>query len=187
MSIHDLSRTRIETEDSVTAGFRCAPRRSMLFLLGLHRFCHVLINSAHDSNPRGCAVSKRRFNQNFNTFSIFMTTNFCVQDWTYSRILENPSFRSGLLLASNHCVFSSEMLHPISFFCIKCEDVLSFFQQSSNQRQSIVWITSDQQTIDRIYAHSLAPKSPVAGISIVCFAELSEFSDSSLHRSAIAP
>ena len=53
-----------------------SPQSSMVFLLGLHRFCHVLVNSSHDSNPRGCAVLKQRFDQNFNTVSIFMTTNF---------------------------------------------------------------------------------------------------------------
>ena len=64
-----------------------SPRSSMIFLLGLRRFCHVLVNSAHH------VVLKQRFDQNFNAISIFMATNFHVQDWTDSRILENPSFR----------------------------------------------------------------------------------------------
>ena len=45
--------------------------------------------------------------------------------------------------------------------CIKCEEVLSF-PQSSNQRQSGVWITSGLPTTVRICAHSLAPGFPVA-------------------------
>ena len=93
----------------------------------LHRFCHVLVNSAHDSNPRCWADSKQRFNQNFNLVSIHMATNFYVEDWTDPRMLENPSFRSSLLFASWHCVFSAQILRPISFFCTKCEEVLSFF------------------------------------------------------------
>ena len=101
-----------------------SPRSSMLFLLGLHRLCHVLVYSAHDSNPRGCAVLKQSSKENFNTVSIFMATNFYVQDWTDPRILENPSFRSSLLLVS---VISALLLHHISFFCIKCEEVLSSF------------------------------------------------------------
>ena len=32
------------------------------------------------------------------------------------------------------------------FCCIKCDEELSFFRQSSNQRQSTVWITSGHQS-----------------------------------------
>ena len=90
--------------------------------------------------PRGCVVLKQRFDQNFNTVSIFMATNFYVQDWTDSRILENPSFRSSELFASKHCVFSAETLHPISFFCIKSIVIFStIFKPDSEHSLGNFW------------------------------------------------
>ena len=114
MSVHFLSRTGIETEVNVTVGFCLGlalamgfPEAFVLFFRGQHRFCHVLVNTTHDSNQKSGIVFKQRWNLNFDTVSIFMTANFHVQDWADSRILENPSFHTSLSLVSRHCVFSA--------------------------------------------------------------------------------
>ena len=58
MSIHFLSRTRIETEVSITMGFcrglalAMVLRSYVLFFRGQHRFCHGLINGIHEPIPR---------------------------------------------------------------------------------------------------------------------------------------
>ena len=82
-----ISRTGIETEVNVTVGLclglalaTSLPRGSVLFLLGLHRFCHVLVNSVHDPNPRGCVVVRQRFDQNFDTVSELHGNKLDVQD-----------------------------------------------------------------------------------------------------------
>ena len=144
MSIHFLSRTGRQRHCGLQL-WSCfgnsSPRSSMLFLLGLHRFCHVLLNSAHDSNPRGCVVLRQRFDQNFNTVSIFMTTNLYVQDCTDSRILENPSFRSSLPVASRHCVLSAKCcipFPPVSSVKKHCP-ISTIFEPASEQSLDNFW------------------------------------------------
>ena len=65
MSIHILSRTGMEIEVNDTAGFCLGlglamgfPEAVLLFFRGRHRFCHVLINAIHDSDPRNGIVLK---------------------------------------------------------------------------------------------------------------------------------
>ena len=63
----------------------------------------------------------------------------------------------GMLLHFEAMCTLDKILHFIwSFFFIKCVEELSFFQQSSNQRRSKIWIISGLQEGFRIYAHNLA-------------------------------
>ena len=57
-------------------------RSYVLFFLGQHRFCHVLVNTIYDSNPRGSFVLKQRWNLNFKAVSIIVSAIFYFQDWT---------------------------------------------------------------------------------------------------------
>ena len=89
----------METGVSVTVGFCLGLALAMSFPV-----CHVLINTIHDSNPRSGPVLKQRFAWNLNSVSVFMMTNFTVQDWAVSRILANPSSHTSLLFTARDSV-----------------------------------------------------------------------------------
>ena len=113
MSIHFQSRTRIGTEDSVTAGFNRGLALATSLTEPLCSSFLVCIDPAtYLSIPltirtQECSVLKQSFDQNFNTVSIFLAPNFYAQDWTDTRIHEDRSFRSSRLFVSKHREFSA--------------------------------------------------------------------------------
>ena len=60
---------------------------------------------------------------------VLVMANDHVQHWADSRVLENPSCRTSLLLVSRHGVLSALMLHLLPYFCIKSIEVLSSFDK----------------------------------------------------------
>ena len=108
----------------------------------------------HEALP----VSKLRFDKDFNTVTFLMKTDLYIQDWA-----ENPPSRTGCCFTSKQSILSTQILHFVwSFFFIKCDEELSFFKLSSNQRRSTVWIISGLQEVVRNYVHTLAASFPAA-------------------------
>ena len=99
----------------------------------------------HNSNPKGGSVLKQRSDLNFNNATIFMMTNVNVQDWPNFRIPTNPVSGSRSRIVTRHRSV-----------------LLVLFRQFSNQRWSIVWITSGRQIVVRIAARILATGFAVA-------------------------
>ena len=81
-----------------------------------------------------------------------MATNFYVQGWTDSCILENPSSYTSPFFIAKHRLFSAYMLHLLSFFCIKSIEVLS----ESDKLQTCTTTLSGLLTSVRIFARILA-------------------------------
>ena len=82
------------------------PRSYVLFFRGRHRFCHVLINAVHDSDPRNGIVLTQRWNLNFDTVSIIMIANFYVQDWADLRthpLIRVPFSLRGIVYFRHTC------------------------------------------------------------------------------------
>ena len=137
MSIQFLSRTRPETEVSVTVDFyRCLasalgfPEAVSSSSLVSTRFCHVLINTIHDSYPRSGSVLKQRLDQNFNTLSIFMTKHFKIREWAGSRILERIHPLARVFFAFRGIEYSRKNWYiscPSSAF--KSQEILSLFEK----------------------------------------------------------
>ena len=100
-----------------------SPRSSMLLLLDLHRFCTVLVNSAHGSNTRGCSVLKLRFRTSILYRSSWRQT-FYVQDRTDSCILEiHPfdrvvfSFRNIVYSRHKCCISCPSSVSSVKEYC----------------------------------------------------------------------
>ena len=157
VSIHILSRTGIETEVNVTVGFCLGLALAMCFSEAMSSsFCHILINTIHDSNPRGGIVFKQRWNLNFDTVSIIMIANFCVQDWADTRILANPSSHtSSLFNFEASCILGINVASVVLLLYQECRSIV-LFRQASNPHQNIIWIISGLLTLVRFFARFLA-------------------------------
>ena len=135
ISNHFLSRTKIETDVTVTVGFCLGLALAMGFLEAMSSSFVVSIDSVtYLSSPltiltQGTVVLKQRWYLSFDTVSIIMIANFYVPDWADPCILENPSSFTSPIFIARHCIFSAKMLHLLSFFCFKSFEVLSLFDK----------------------------------------------------------
>ena len=100
--------------------------------------------------------SWNRFDQNVNSVLVFMATNFMTKTGPILVVFENPSSCTSLLLVSKHRVFSTLMLHLLSFLFQEFRSVV-LFRQASNPHRGTVGITSGLPTIIRIFARILSP------------------------------
>ena len=158
--------------DSVTAGFRRAFAFATSFPATLRStFSKEMV---HDVSVTFLLIpftirtqeavlpspNRERFDQDFNTVTFLMKTYHHIQDRADFRVSENPPSRSGCFFASRYGTLSTWILHFIGSFFFKCDEELSFFQQSPNQRRSTFWIISGLQEVARIYAQKLAASFP---------------------------
>ena len=147
ISIHSISRTRIETEVNVTVGFCLGLALAMVFAEAVSSSSVVSIDSVtYLSTPftmltsRNGIVLKQRWNLNFNIVSIIMIANLHVHDCADSRILENPS----ILLKESffHCEASYILgISVASLVLLLYQEYRSIVlcRQASNPHQNIVW------------------------------------------------
>ena len=107
MSIHILSRTGTEIEVNVNAGFCLGLASAMGFLEAVFSSFAVGIDSVtYSSTPFTILTQETVLSWKWD-LTVFMMTNFYVQDWSDSCVLENPSSCTSFLLVSRHCVFSA--------------------------------------------------------------------------------
>ena len=118
------------------------------------RFCHVLINTIHDSFPRSGSVLKQRLDQNFNTLSIFMTKHFKIREWAGSCILERIHPLARVFFAFRGIEYSLKNWY---ISCPSKSRNTVPFRGASNPHQSIIWIISCLRTIVRTFTRILAP------------------------------
>ena len=159
MSIHLLSRTGIEIEVSVIVGFG----RGLAFAMGFPKPCSLLPCSALflsricqprlHSNPRYGLNTKQRWNLNFNTASVFMITNFYVQDGAeFSLPRIHPltrvpsSFRGFVYSRLKCCIFWSFGTSRVLKSC----PISTRFKPASEHNLDNVW-SSDNCSIVRSY------------------------------------
>ena len=130
MSIHSVSRTRIEIEVNGSCFSYEFHRKCVLFFLGQHRFCHVCINTIHDSNPRDGIVFKQRWNLNFHTLSIIMIENFMFKTGPILLFLRiHPLIRVPFHFDAS-CIIGINVASVVLLLYIKSIEVLSFFWTS---------------------------------------------------------
>ena len=108
---------------------------------------------------------------NFDTVSIITIANFYVQDSTDSCILENPSSFSSLLFIAKHRLFSAQLLHQLSFFCIKSFEVLSFFEFPSLKGTGATkyWMIGIWEIQNHFFCHSIPGSVGFVGVGSVPF------------------
>ena len=135
-------------------------RSTMPFLLGLHRFCNVLDNSAHDSNTRlFCLGTEIRAELQY-CIDLLGDKLLCPRLDRFSYSWESIVSLESSFRFEASCILGINVASPA---LLLYQVWRSIIRQSSNQRQSIVWIiTSGHRTIVRICSQSLAPGFPVA-------------------------
>ena len=160
MSIHILSRTGIEIEVNVNAGFCLGLASAMGFPEAVFSSFAVGIDSVtYSSTPFTVLTLETVLSWKWD-LTVFMMTNFYVQDWSDACVLENPSSCTSFLLVSRHCLLGINVVSPALLLYLEYRSIV-LFRQASNPRQSIVWIVYGLRTSVRIFARILAPISPL--------------------------
>ena len=158
-----LSRTGIETEVNVTVGFCPGLALAMGFSEALSSSFLVSIDAVtHVSTPFTILTHETVLSSNRDgiwtsiLYRSWWSTNFCVQDWTDSCILENPSSETNLLFHFEvSCILGINVASVVLLLYQESRSIV-LFRQASNPHQNILWIISGLLTTARISARILA-------------------------------